>query len=336
MLYHKNGILGDLSVIGIGCWNFGGQWANKVSESEAISIIRHAIDNGVNFVDVAESYGIPDGQCEILLGKALKGGYRERVKVVSKVGWWGRRTSDHFYAKDTLIDKYAKKILNKLYHTKTIDLNHRTSDLIRLSGHACCGRLQTDFIDLLLCHDGSGRDMNSFIEAFRALKHEGFILHYGISTDDIEVLKTFYKLSNGECAACEFDYSLLNRSAEKEIIPFCKKNNITMLVRGALASGILSGKYNLDTTFTEPSRLCWNKGGIRRAEYEYKINLLNKLTSAVNMNGAKVAYPFVFSNPNHLSVVMGVTSMMQLKENLDVESLYMDNDNYQYIAGIKC
>lgn len=77
MLYHKNGILGDLSVIGLGCWNFGGQWANKVSESEAISIIRHAIDNGVNFVDVAESYGIPDGQCEILLGKALKGGYRE-------------------------------------------------------------------------------------------------------------------------------------------------------------------------------------------------------------------------------------------------------------------
>jgi aryl-alcohol dehydrogenase-like predicted oxidoreductase len=106
--------------------------------------------------------------------------------------------------------------------------------------------------------------------------------------------------------------------------------------RERIASGILSGKYNLDTTFTEPSRLCWNKGGIRRAEYEYKINLLNKLTSAVNMNGAKVAYPFVFSNPNHLSVVMGVTSMMQLKENLDVESLYMDNDNYQYVAGIKC
>ena len=329
MLYHNNGQIGELSVIGLGCWNFGAQWGNKVSEAQAIDIIHYAIDNGVNFVDVAESYGSPDGQCEILLGKALKGGYREKVKIVSKIGWWGRRAEDIFYAKDTIIDKYAKKIMHKLYHTKSIDLQHRNEDLLRLCGHACCGRLQTDHIDLLLCHDGSGADMEAFIAAFKKLKEEGFILQYGISTDNIDVLKRFYKMSDGECAACEFDYSLLNRSAEDEIIPFCEKHNITMLVRGALASGLLSGKYDLTTQFTEPSRLCWNKGGIRRAEYEEKIKTVLNMQKIANGGGAEIAYPFVYSNENKPSVVIGCTSMEQIKQNINISQSYMSCDMYE-------
>ena len=103
--------------MGLGCWNFGGQW-NKVSEEEAIRIIRYAIDHGINYVDVAESYGVPDGQCEILLGKALLDGYRERVTLISKIGWYGRRTSDHFKAIDTRWNKLGKRIFNKLYRFK--------------------------------------------------------------------------------------------------------------------------------------------------------------------------------------------------------------------------
>lgn len=65
----------------------------------------------------------------------------------------------------------------------------RTPDLIRLCGHACCGRLKTDCIDLLLCHDGNPKDPEAFIEGFRLLKQEGYIRYYGISTDSYDVLK---------------------------------------------------------------------------------------------------------------------------------------------------
>ena len=176
MLYTKNGPFDHLSVMGLGCWNFGGQW-NKVSEEEAIRIIRYAIDHGINYVDVAESYGIPDGQCEILLGKALLDGYREKVTLISKIGWYGRRTSDHFSAIDTRWNKLGKRIFNKLYRFKDVDFSHRTPELLRLCGHACLGRLQTNYIDLLLCHDGNPKDAESFIEAFRTLRQEGFIRH---------------------------------------------------------------------------------------------------------------------------------------------------------------
>ena len=69
MLYTQNGNIfrgKPLSVIGLGCWNFGAQWNNKVAKQDAIDIIRYAIDAGVNIVDTAESYGFPDGQCEML------------------------------------------------------------------------------------------------------------------------------------------------------------------------------------------------------------------------------------------------------------------------------
>lgn len=316
MIYSKCGNLGELSVMGLGCWNFGAQW-NKTTEEEAIKIIRSAIDNGVNFVDVAESYGYPDGQCEMILGKALQSGYREKVFLISKVGWYGRRYENTYTAKDSIFSRITKRIFNKLYRFKTVDFQQRTPELVRLSGHACCGRLQTNCIDLLLCHDGDPVDMTPFIEGFRQLKQEGFIKHYGISTDNLSVLKRFYEQSNCECEACGCDYSILNRSAEEGIFKFCKEHNIAIFTRGTLQRGILSGKYDLNTTFNEQSRVQWNKGGIARMQYERYINNINQLRLNLgNESLPEVAYRFAFSQPTHPFVVFGCTSLEQLKHNL--------------------
>lgn len=325
MLYTKNGRFNNLSVLGLGCWNFGGQW-NKTTEEEAINIIRYAIDNGINFVDVAESYGVPDGQCEMILGKALRDGYREKVFLISKVGWFGRREADVFTAKPTRYDRIMQKIYNKLNHFKSVNLETRTPELVRLSGHACCGRLHTDHIDLLLCHDGNPRDPMAFIEGFRILKSEGFIKHYGISTDNIDVLCKFFDLSNGECAACECDYSLLNRTAEKKIFKFCKAHNIAILTRGTLSRGLLSGKYDLNTSFKEISRLDWNFGGKNRWQYEYYMQQIDTFKSKIgNESLSSVAYKFAFSRPERPSVVIGCTNMDQIKEDVLIGDAYLSD-----------
>lgn len=334
MLYSNNGPFKNLSVMGLGCWNFGGQW-NKVTKEEAISIIRYAIDHGINFVDVAESYGIPDGQCEMILGEALSNGYREKVLLVSKIGWYGRRTQDHFSAVDNRWQQLAKKIFNKLYRYKEIDFNHRTPDLLRLCGHACCGRLKTSYIDLLLCHDGNPKDATSFIEAFRKLKEEGFIRYYGISTDSLDVLKKFYSLSDGECAACECDFSLLNKNAENGIFQFCKEHNIAVFTRGTLCRGLLSGKYNLDTVFKEPSRAEWNEGAKGRSAYMWYMQQIEKVKNIIKgKNLPEISYRYAFSSPEHPAVVIGCTSMEQIKENLEIGNQYLDAESYSLLRNI--
>ncbi|WP_300725225.1 aldo/keto reductase [uncultured Bacteroides sp.] len=313
MKYINNAKLGKMSVMGLGCWNFGGQW-NKTSKKEAINIIRFGIDSGINFVDVAESYGIPDGQCELILGEALKDGYRSKVKIISKVGWYARR--DGKLSANTFWERVLRKIVREIkpyWLTET-----RRPEFIRLSGHACCGRLHTDYIDLLLCHDGITNKLEPFIEGFNELKQEGMIKEYGISTDNFDNLKRFYELSDGFCAACEFDYSLLNRNAEKQIIPFCIENNIAMLTRGSLCRGLLSGKYNFNTIFTEKSRIHWNPDGACRQEYLDYIAKVEVLKKQYKNKIIDVSYQYIFSQNNPMSVVMGCTSLEQLNKNLEI------------------
>jgi aryl-alcohol dehydrogenase-like predicted oxidoreductase len=335
MLYTENGKFGKLSVIGLGCWNFGAQWNNKVSEADAIQIIRFAIDNGVNFVDVAESYGFPDGQCEILLGKALLDGYRSKVKIVSKIGWYGRREADFGVSRSKYVRRMANILYNKIFKYKEFDVLKRSPELLRLCGHACCGRLQTPYIDLLLCHDDNPQDMDSFIKAFRILKAEGFIRHYGISTNRINVLKRFQEKSGNECSACECDYSLLNRSAEKEIFPYCQNNKITILTRGALARGLLSGKYNLQTVFNEPSRMSWNVGGSERSNYESYIKKINAIKQNLKTEVVTpYAYKFVFSNEHSPAVVLGSTTLDQIKQNIEIATSRLSEENFKLLTSI--
>lgn len=335
MLYTNNGPFEHLSVMGLGCWNFGGQW-NKVTEQDAISIIRYAIDHGINFVDVAESYGIPDGQCEMILGKALADGYRDKVMLISKIGWYGRRKADHFSAVDSSLQRLAKKIFNKLYRFNEVDFNHRSSDLLRLCGHACCGRLRTDYIDLLLCHDSNPKDADSFIHAFRTLTKEGFIRHYGLSTDSLTALKRFYELSDGECAACECDYSLIHRDAENGLFQFCKEHNIAIFTRGTLGRGLLSGKYDRNTVFQEASRVEWNVGGKGRQAFEYYMQQIDKIKPLLgDASLTETAYRYAFTAPERPAVIIGCTHINQLKNNIKIGENYLSPEIYKSLRSSK-
>ena len=180
------------------------------------------------------------------------------------------------------------------------------------------------------CHDGNPKDPEAFIEGFRQLKSEGFIKHYGISTDSCAVLKKFYELSNGECAACECDYSLLHRNAESDIFKFCREHNIAILTRGTLCRGLLSGKYDLHTIFKESSRQDWNIGGKNRKQYERFISQIERLKKEIpNASLVEVSYRYAFSRPEHPSVVIGCTSMEQIEQNIEIGSAYLSDIEMQ-------
>ena len=155
------------------------------------------------------------GQSETLLGKALAD-RRDEAYVATKVGNWARRQDD-------------PPGLKSIYS-------------IIGCCHASLYRLGMDTIDLYQCHVGSPEHPEIFVEAFELLKQQGKIRHYAISTNDVSALKALDV--NGQCASCQINYSILSRTAERDILPYCRDHDIGVLLRGPIAQGLLTGKFD--------------------------------------------------------------------------------------------
>ena len=91
------------------------------------------------------------------------------------------------------------------------------ADHIRLYAHACLHRLRTDWLDVLLCHEGNVSEPEPYFEGFAALKSEGRIRACGISTDDLKLVKHFHAADC--CDVVQVRWSLLDRRAETELLP---------------------------------------------------------------------------------------------------------------------
>ena len=151
MLYRKFGKTGwKVSAIGMGTWNIGNQWG-ELDDVTSWATVRSAYEHGMNLFDTAESYGIPNGLSEERLGTALAG-IRHHVYVISKIGHWGKRTGQ--------------------------GVPKTTVDMIRLCCHASLGRLQTGWLDVVLCHEGDIADPSVYLEAFEMLKQRGRVRAY--------------------------------------------------------------------------------------------------------------------------------------------------------------
>jgi myo-inositol catabolism protein IolS len=284
MILKDFGKLGwPVSVVSMGCWNIGNQWGD-LDDATAWATVRAAYHHGVNLFDTAESYGIPNGLSEQRLGTALAG-IRHNVYIVSKIGNWGKRTGD--------------------------GVPKTSVDMIRLCGHGILGRLRTDYLDVVLCHEGNIEDPAIYLEGFEALRDEGYIRAYGISTNSLDVLKRFNV--NGTCSVVQVDYSLLNRAPEAEFLPYCQEHGIAVMVRGPLAMGLLSGRYSRDTTFEDSVRVRWHQNPDQQAAFEAKIDKVERLKNVVASGEEMVtaALRFVASHPAVSTVIPGAKSPQQ-------------------------
>ncbi len=297
MLYRPFGKTGwQVSAIGLGTWNLSNQWG-EVSDSDAYATICAAIDAGMNLCDTADAYGIPFGLSEERLGRALAG-RRNDVYIVGKAGNWARRTGH--------------------------PLPMTSVDHVRLCAHASLYRLRTDWLDVLLCHQGNIEDPSIYLEGFETLKEDGKIRCYGISTNSLDVLKTFN--AQGTCSVVEVDYSLLNLAPEADFLPYCEDQGIAVLIRGPLAQGLLSGNYSTDTVFDDPVRQKFNTGGAQRAQFEKQIaqveNLKQQVKPGADMIQASLRY--VASHPVQPCVIPGAKSPQQAQANAQAGEVAMD------------
>ncbi len=296
-----------VSVVGLGTWNIGNQWG-EIDDATAWSTIRAAYDSGMNLFDTAESYGIPNGLSETRLGRALAG-IRHEVYIVSKIGNWGKRTGG-------AIPKTGV-------------------DSIRISGHAILGRLRTDYVDVVLCHEGGVEEPAVYLEGFEALKDEGVLRAYGISTNSLDVLRRFN--AEGTCRVVQVDYSLLNRAPEDEYLPYCAEHGIAVMVRGPLAKGMLSGRYDKESTFTDTVRAKWNDDGPARDKFLQQAEQVQRLRDVVEPGAEMVqaAIAFTAGHPAVSITIPGAKSPEQARTNAAAgEQLLSDEERARLVEAV--
>jgi aryl-alcohol dehydrogenase-like predicted oxidoreductase len=224
----------EVSAMGLGCYAIGGQFRVEngqqwgwtgVDDQESIRAIHAAVELGVNFFDTAQAYGV--GHSESIIGKALKG-RRDKVVLATK---FGKR-----------IDEANKQILGS-----SIEPSH-----LRQSLEDSLLRLGTDYIDLFQWHESSGEleDLPDLLDLLDGLVDEGKIRFYGWSTDDAERAAQMAQRKN--CVAIQHRVHVFeNPENVSKMLAVCDAQNLASINRSPLMMGILTGKFNEESTFIE-------------------------------------------------------------------------------------
>jgi aryl-alcohol dehydrogenase-like predicted oxidoreductase len=280
----------EISEIGFGLWAAGGDQWGTTDDRDVLNAVDYALDHGINFYETADVYG--GGHSEELLGQAMQG-RREKFIVATKIGWRdfdGERGQSAY----TTVEKLIAGVESNLQ------------------------RLDTDFIDVIQSHiDFRDPTMEIIVEGFQRLQKEGKVKAYGVSTSNFEYLKAFN--ADGGCGTLQIDYSILNRTAEEEILPYCQQNNIGVIVRGGLAMGILAGKFTPETRFPEGDfRRRWHENP---DEYQIFLNdlaIVEKLhhLATPERSLAHLALQFVLQHPAVTTVIPGIKDVSQAKKNI--------------------
>lgn len=215
----------DVSVVGVGTWQFGGEWGVDFTQKEVDSIFDKAKEVGINFIDTAECYG--DHLSENFIGDYISRNKREDWIIATKFG--------HHFKKNFERSRLwsADDVLKQL--------------------DASLKSLKTDYIDLYQAHS-PGDDEFDNDELWTMLDKQvqaGKIRHLGISLKTNDNMFQTSKASDVNVGAIQVVYNRLDRVPEKEVFPSCQEQNLGVLARVPLASGYLSGKYKPGATFTQ-------------------------------------------------------------------------------------
>jgi aryl-alcohol dehydrogenase-like predicted oxidoreductase len=205
----------EVTRVGLGAWAIGGGgwehgWGPQ-DDDESIAAIRYALDRGINWIDTAAVYGF--GHSEQVVGRALEG-LAERPYVFTKASQL--EGPDH-------------RVVHSL---KRDSILREAEDSLR--------RLGVDAIDLYQIHwPIPDEDIEGGWAAFAELRDRGLVRHIGVSNFDVEQLGRIQQIAPVE--TLQPQYSLIERGAEREILPFAEHNGIGVIAYSPMGSGILTG-----------------------------------------------------------------------------------------------
>ncbi|SEO58602.1 Predicted oxidoreductase [Amphibacillus marinus] len=278
----------DVSVVGLGTWQFGGEWGIDFTQHQVDAILDHATEEGINLIDTAECYG--DHLSEKLLGNYLSRHSRNDWIVATKFG-------HHYHG--------------PFNRTRQLDPDDVLKQLDR-----SLKALQTDYIDLYQSHSLSDQEFNNdtLWTMLDKQKQAGKIRYIGLSLQNKPSLMQTKVAKELGVSALQLVYNRLTREAEQEIFPLSEENQLGILARVPLASGYLSGKYN------EGDRFQSNDVRSRhdRDEQRRKLALVKEIAQSEvpeGMSMATWALAWCLQHPAVTTVIPGCKSVDQVKKN---------------------
>ena len=323
-----------ISKICLGTMTFG----NQNTEAEGHAQLDYAVDQGVNFIDTAELYPVPataetSGRTSKIIGTWLKNKKREDVVIASKIAGTGDYTA----------------------HIRTTGF---TADSIKEAVDLELKRLQTDYIDLYQLH-WPERQTNTFgvrdykynpndpwtdnfkevLEALNLVKKEGKIREIGLSNEKawgtMRYLEEAKTNNLPRPVTIQNAYSLLNRVFEGDLAEVSLRENIGLLAYSPMAFGVLSGKY-VKGIAGDNSRL---KLFPRFARYSSEQSTLAtkkylELAEQNHLSLAQMSLAFVNRQPFVTSNIIGASSLIQLKENINSINLTLNEELMEQIENI--
>lgn len=288
----------------------GGYGWGSVQENELIDAVHTALDNGVNFFDTADTYGL--GQSEITLGKAL-GSRRKDAVIATKFG--------------------VRAGNGKTFYDNSPEYIEQALD-------ASLKRLNTDYIDLYQVHYRDAVTPLSVIaETLERFKEQGKIRYYGLSNVSMADYEEIMQLK-GSFVSLQDEYSLACRKNEKDLLKLSEELELTPMTWGSLGQGILTGKYDKNTSFGSDDRrsrkIYVNFHGEKLLKNLEIVEEMKKIAANHNKSVAAVAIRFILDYIPDSVVLCGAKRPSQILSNIEGSGWRLTDDEIRILAEVSC
>lgn len=290
----------NTSVIGLGCWQLGGDWG-EVSEEHALATLHAAADAGVNFFDTADVYG--DGRSEKLIGRFLRERGGDAITVATKMG---RRANPHVAQAFTGANFRA--------------WNDRSR-----------ANLGVDCLDLvqLHCPPTPVFSTDAVFDELDAMVAEGRMRAYGVSVET--VAEALAAIARPHVASVQIILNAFRRKPLEQVLPAAAAAGVGIIARVPLASGLLSGKYDESTQFAASDHRSYNRHGesfdkgetFSGVPYEVGVAAARELAALTPQGAttAQFALRWIVDQPGVSVVIPGARNPGQARDNARAGSL---------------
>jgi aryl-alcohol dehydrogenase-like predicted oxidoreductase len=310
-LLGKTGL--DITRVGFGAWAIGGGgwefgWGPQ-DDDDSIAAIQHALDLGVNWIDTAAAYGF--GRSEETVGRALDGLRADERPYV--------------FTKASLVEGPGRTVVHSLKR-----------DSILREAEASLKRLGTDAIDLYQIHwPIPAPDIEEGWAAFAELKEQGLVRHIGVSNFSVAQLRRASQIAPVE--TIQPQYSLIDRDADTQLLPFAEREAIGVLVYSPMASGLLTGAMTRSRIAGLPDD-DWRKHDPRFQEprLSHHLALVERLRAVADRHAATpgaVAVAWALRNPAVDGAIVGFRRPGQVDPLVGAADLRLDENDIAAIEG---
>jgi myo-inositol catabolism protein IolS len=291
-----------VSVIGVGTWQFGGEWGKDFSQNEVDQMFRRAKELGINLIDTAECYG--DHLSESLIGNAIKNDRKDWI-VATKFG--------------------------HVFHSYMNRTDARTAADAIKQFEGSLRALKTDYVDILQYHSirDSEFDNTELQQTIIKLKQQGKVRHIGNSISPNDNLHQTDASTAAQVELIQVVYNRLDKKPEERVFPSCVRQNLGVLARVPLASGFLSGKYKPGAKFAGDDFRATKS----QDEIDQKLREVEKIAQSEVPKGANMAtwaLAWCLQHSAVTAVIPGCKNVEQVEKNAAAAELdIVRNDHPQ-------